>query len=99
MSFLWRAGGKEEGMDNGSCTCKPDPLGIVKKVTMPDGLRVGIFRLELILEEVAGMGLADTKAIKAALIDKARMYNYIASCAELDYSIALFGEYTRRFGK
>ncbi|SEM41847.1 hypothetical protein SAMN04489760_11481 [Syntrophus gentianae] len=78
-------------------TCAPDPRGTPKKLTLPGGFRVGIANMDSILREVAELKLTETSAIRAELLRKAALCNYIPSSAERDYSLALFEEYKRKF--
>ena len=39
----------------------------IKKLTLPDGFRVGISNLDIILKEVADLKLTDIQAIKSEL--------------------------------
>ena len=71
----------------------------IKKLTLPDGFRVGIANLDNILNEVAKLKLTDTQSIKTELLGRVKAYNHIASGAEGEYSTALFQEYQRKFGK
>jgi hypothetical protein len=71
----------------------------IKKLTLPDGFRVGIVTLDNILKEVADLKLVDTKTIKAELIERVKTYNYVPSGAETDYATALFKEYQRKWGE
>lgn len=77
----------------------PDTPRNIKKLTLPDGLRVGIVNLDKILYEVVEMKLVDDNAIKTELLRKASAYNYIPSSGETDYSIALFEQYRIKIGK
>jgi hypothetical protein len=70
----------------------------IKKLTLPDGFRVGIANLDNILEEVAYLKLNDNQMIKSELLERVKSYNYIASSAEGEYATALFREYQRKFG-
>lgn len=79
--------------------CAPDPSGIVKKLTLPDGFQVGIINLDNILLAVADLNLVDAKTIKAELLKKVAASNYIASGVEAEYAVALFQEDTRKFGE
>lgn len=72
---------------------------IVKKLTLPDGFRVGILNLDNILKEVADLKLTDSRAIKTELIERVKACNYVPSSAENEYSVALFQEYQRKFGR
>lgn len=79
------------------CTCMPDPRGTPKKLTLPDGSRVGIVDLEKILKEVADLKLTEAAAIKAELLKRTALCNYVPSCAETDYRIALFEKYREKY--
>lgn len=79
--------------------CDAAAARATKKVTLPDGLQVGIINLDTIIKEVIELKLTDNGAIKKELLERAKFHNYIASNAEYDYSAALFGEYRRQFEK
>ena len=70
-----------------------------KKITLPDGFRVGIINLDNILKEVADLKLADSRAIKSELLLRVKQCNFVASAAENEYALALFEEYQSKFGK
>jgi len=72
---------------------------MVKKLVLPGGFQVGIMNLENILKEVADLRLADDNAIKKELLQRVKIYNYVAPSAEADYSKALLNEYEMLFGK
>lgn len=72
---------------------------MVKKLALPGGFEVGIVNLENILKEVADLGLADDEAIKKDLLERVKIYNYVAPGAEADYSKALLDEYKKACGK
>ncbi|MFC1991639.1 hypothetical protein ACFLVC_02810 [Chloroflexota bacterium] len=67
----------------------------IKKLTLPDGFRVGISNLDNILKEVTKLKLTDIKTIKTELLERVKTYNYVASSAENEYSTALYREYQR----
>lgn len=69
----------------------------IKKLTLPDGSRVGIVNLDNILREVADLKLSDAKTIKEELLKRADAKNYIPSGAKKEYAAALFREYQRKF--
>jgi len=79
--------------------CPAAAARMVKKLTLPDGFQVGILNLESILKEVADLKLADDEAIKKELLQRVKIYNYVASAADNDYSEALLKEYKRQYGK
>ena len=70
---------------------------IVKKITLPDGFRVGIVNLDSILNKTAELKLTDTGAIKKELVKLAAEDNYIPKPAEHEYAAALFEEFRRKF--
>ncbi len=78
--------------------CSAAGAGAVKKLTLRDGVQVGIRNLDNILKEVADRKLVDAKTIKEELLKRVKIHNYVASGAETDYSAALFQEYRRQFG-
>jgi hypothetical protein len=71
---------------------------MIKKLALSDG-EVGIVNLESIVKEVAAMKLADNETIKKELLQRVKIYNYVAPPAEADYAMALLGEYEKLFGK
>jgi hypothetical protein len=79
--------------------CAAAAARVVKKLTLLDGFQVGIANLESILKEVADLKLIDAEAIKKELLKRVKIYNYVPSSADYDYSRALFKEYVGQFGK
>lgn len=69
----------------------------VKKLPLPDGSRVGIVNLDIILNEVKEMKLADPDAIRAELLRRSEFQNYIPSGAKTDYAAALYREYQFKY--
>jgi len=78
--------------------CDPDAAKTVRKLTLPDGFRVGIKNLDNILTEVEALKLNDDKSVKSELLQRVKSCNYVASVAEDEYTVALFHEYRRKFG-
>lgn len=74
--------------------CAAAAARMTKKLVLPGG-EVGIVNLEGILKEVAAMKLADDDAIRQELLKRARIYNYVASSADSEYSEALLREYRK----
>jgi hypothetical protein len=72
---------------------------LIKKMTLPDGSRLGIANLDIILREVADLKLTDATTIKKELIARVKECNYVALKAEEDYAAALFREYEVKLGK
>ncbi|UCC16555.1 MAG: hypothetical protein JSU58_09330 [Dehalococcoidales bacterium] len=71
--------------------------GNIRKITLPDGLQVGIRDLDNILQEIADLSLSDTEDIGKELIDRIKTCNYVATGAEKDYVSALIHEYQKKF--
>jgi hypothetical protein len=69
----------------------------MRKLTLPDGLQVGILNLDTILQEVSELNLSDTKSIGKELIDRVKECNYVAKSAEKEYISALIHEYRKKF--
>jgi hypothetical protein len=78
--------------------CPAAAARMIKKLVLPGG-EVGIVNLESILKEVADLKLVDNEAIKKELLQRVKIYNYVAPSAEADYSKALLDEYEKLFGK
>jgi len=78
--------------------CAAAAARMIKKLALPGG-EVGIANLEGILEEVADMKLVDNEAIKKELLQRVKIYNYVAPGADDNYSKALLNEYEKLFGK
>ncbi len=70
---------------------------VIKKLTLPDGSRVGIINLDNILKEVAELKLTDTKTIKEELLKRVKQHNYVPRSAEQEYEAGLFEEYQQKF--
>ena len=69
----------------------------IQKITLANGLQVGIVNLDRIMQEVVELKLSDTQAIGKELIDKIKTCNYVASSAEKEYTSALIHEYQKKF--
>ena len=74
--------------------CAAAAARMIKKLVLPGG-EVGIVNLESILKEVADLKLADNEAIKKELLQRVKIYNYVASSADNEYSEALLREYKK----
>ncbi|MFC1947605.1 hypothetical protein ACFLXY_06780 [Chloroflexota bacterium] len=73
--------------------------GNIRKLTLPDGLQVGIMNLGDILDEVFGLDLMDPEGIKAELLARVKACNFVASGAEKEYAAALLEEYRHKYDK
>ena len=79
--------------------CAAAAARMVKKLTLPNGIQVGIVDLESIIKEVADLKLAADDAVKKELLKRVKIYNYVAPAVDNDYSEALLKEYKRQYGK
>jgi hypothetical protein len=84
---------KQTAMDNS----KQDMNINMRKLTLPDGLQVGILNLDRILQEVSDLSLSDTQDIGTELIDRVKQCNYVARSVEKEYVSALIHEYRKKF--
>jgi len=75
--------------------CPAAAARMTKKLVLPGG-EVGIVNLESILKAVADLKLADDNAIKEELLNRVKIYNYVAPSADNEYSKALLEEYKRQ---
>ncbi len=78
--------------------CAAAAARMIQRLALPGG-EVGVVNLESILKEVAAMKLADDETIKKELLQRVKIYNYVAPGAEFDYSKALLSEYEKLLGK
>ena len=91
-------------MESQKPCCAAAAARMIKKLALPGG-EVGIVNLESILKAVADLKLADDNVIKKELLNRVKIYNYVATSADNEYSEALLQEYkrehreTRREGK
>ena len=75
--------------------CCPAAAGRRVRRIWVGGYQVGIAEMDRIVEEVHAMGLDEDDAIADALVERARVYNYIPPEAVEDYRAGLLGEYRR----
>jgi hypothetical protein len=77
-----------------------DATSKIRKLTLLDGLQVGIKNLDRILSEVADLKIIDPQALKQELLEKVKARdNYVPPSAENEYSAALLREYQRQYGE
>ena len=81
-------------MEKGKPCCPASAARMVRKLRVGDG-EVGIVELEAIFEETRRLLPASDEALKAALLTRARIFNYIPPQAEGDYAEALLREFKR----
>jgi len=77
--------------------CAAAAASMMKKLTLADGSQVGISNLENVFKEVANLKLANDNAIKKGLLERVKIYNYVAPAADDEYSEALLEEYKRQY--
>lgn len=82
-------------MDDKVPCCAADAARKVKRLTLASGAQVGIVGLEAILCEVKALGLTDEISIKAELLGRVKVRNYVPRKAEEEYADALYSEYKR----
>lgn len=76
--------------------CCPDSVARAVKRLVVGEVAVGIAQLDAIMEGVKELGLSDEGAIGRELLRRVRVFNYVPSEAEREYSKALLEEYRRR---
>jgi predicted RecB family endonuclease len=86
---------KEVKMTEAKPCCAAAAARMIKKLALPDGSQVGIANLDNILKEVGDLKLVDDNAIKKELLKRVKIYNYVATSADNEYSEALLREYKK----
>ena len=72
----------------------------IKKVTLSDGLQVGIKNLDSILSEIAQLKLGDSQLLSRELLERVKAGGtYVPSSAEGEYAAALMREYLKKYGE
>lgn len=69
----------------------PDEVKIRK--ILIDGRETGIDQLDLILSEVAALGLTDESALRDELLKRVRVFNYVPVKKTAVYADAIMAEY------
>jgi len=82
-------------MESQKPCCAAAAAGMIKKLVLPSG-EVGIVNLESILKAAVDMNLADDNAIKKELLNRVKIYNYVAPSTDNEYSEALLEAYKRQ---
>lgn len=77
---------------SGKPCCPSSAMRDVKQIKIK-GSSIGIVNLNKIMDEVYKLNIKDEKEIKEKLLEKVKLYNYVAKSAENDYREALFEEY------
>ncbi len=76
--------------------CCPDSAARTVKRLVVGGVAVGIAQMDTIMEGVRELGLIDEGAIRDELLKRVKVFNYVPSGAEREYSKSLLEEYRRR---
>ena len=72
----------------------------IKKVTLSDGLQVGIKNLDSILSEMAQLNPGDSQLLSRELLERVKAGGtYVPSGAEGEYAAALMREYLKKYGE
>lgn len=82
-------------MQNEKPCCPTAAARMIKRLVLPGG-ELGIVNLESMLKEVADLKPADDATIKKELLNRVKIYNYVAPSADNEYSEALLEEYKRQ---
>jgi len=72
--------------------CPAAAARMVRKLSVGGSL-VGVVELETVLDEVGRLHPASDEEAKAALLTRAKIYNYVPPKVEGDYAEALLKEY------
>lgn len=79
-------------MEKGKPCCPASAARMVRRLRVGEG-EVGIVELEAIFEEARRLLPAPDDRLRAALLARARIFNYIPPQAEDDYAEALLREF------
>ncbi len=82
-------------MESQKPCCPAAAARMIRRLALPGG-EVGIVNLDSILKAVADLRLAADNAIKEELLNRIKIYNYVAPSADNEYSEALLEEYKRQ---
>jgi hypothetical protein len=85
------------GNDNKSC-CAADALRRIRQIPI-NGIPTGICMLDECVAEVKMQDLPSEPEIRAALIRRVKVYNYIPRNVEAEYARALFEEFRKLDGR
>jgi len=84
-------------MDDKVPCCMADAAKKVQKITLSNGVQIGIVGLDCVLFEVKNLGRTDEPGIKAEMLGRVKAHNYVPRNAEEDYAEALYREYLGSF--
>jgi len=74
--------------------CAADAVRRVKAVDV-NGVTVGLSMLDLVFAEVRDLGLGDDTAVRAELLKRVKIYNYVPQPAADAYATAVHREYAK----
>jgi hypothetical protein len=78
--------------------CAADALSRIRQVKI-NGIMTGITRLDECIAEVRAQNYGSETEIRAALLKKIRIYNYVPKGVEEEYARALMEEYKKAIAK
>ncbi len=84
--------GERMEQDKGVTCCSADAARRFHRINV-EGNMVGIIEFRKVMMEVRDMGLEDDDEIRAQLVMRTRIYNYVPPKAEKGYGDALLEEY------
>jgi hypothetical protein len=82
-------------MDDRIPSCAADAVRNIRRIDVA-GREVGIANLDGIIEEVIALSLEDERMVRAELVRRVRIFNYIPPKIEPDYADALGREYKKK---
>lgn len=74
--------------------CAADAMRRVKPVEV-NGATIGLAMLDLVFAEVQALGLTEEMAVRAELLKRVKVYNYVPPPAAGAYAGAVYQEYGR----
>jgi hypothetical protein len=80
--------------NNGIPCCAADAMRTVRQVEI-NGVTIGLSMLDLVVAEVQALDLASETAVRAELITRVKVYNYVPASAAEAYAAAVHREYIR----
>ncbi|HOT94617.1 MAG TPA: hypothetical protein PK089_05450 [Methanoregulaceae archaeon] len=74
--------------------CAAEAMRRVRPVVV-NGATVGLSMLDLVFSEVRDLGLTDDAVVRAELIRRVKMFNYVPPSAAEAYAAAVYQEYMK----
>jgi hypothetical protein len=78
--------------------CAADALSRIRQVKI-NGIMTGITMLDESIAEIRTQNYGSEQEIRAALLKKIRIYNYVPKGVEEEYALALMEEYKKAIAK